>query len=84
MIKPEEIDELLLSKLNLALDNIRPYLQKDGGDISIVGLDDTILQVEMKGTCISCPMSAMTLKAGVEETIKKEVPEISKVVAVNI
>jgi Fe-S cluster biogenesis protein NfuA len=74
----------LLSKVELALNTIRPYLEADGGNVKIVDItDDMIVKLEMLGNCGSCPMSAMTLKAGVEEAIKKEVPEIKGVVAIN-
>ncbi|MEX0884017.1 MAG: NifU family protein [Cyclobacteriaceae bacterium] len=68
-----------------ALDSIRPYLEADGGNVKIVDLsDEMVLQLELTGTCSSCPMSTMTLKAGVEEAIKKAIPEIKKVEAVNV
>ena len=68
-----------------ALDNIRPYLEADGGNVRVIDLtDDMVLKLELLGNCGSCPMSTMTLKAGVEEAIKKVVPEIKKVVAINV
>ncbi|HLT05911.1 MAG TPA: NifU family protein [Cyclobacteriaceae bacterium] len=68
-----------------ALDNIRPYLEADGGNVRVIDLtDDMILKLELLGNCGSCPMSTMTLKAGVEEAIKKVIPEIKKVVAINV
>lgn len=67
-----------------ALDTIRPYLAADGGNVEIVEItDDNIVRVELKGACQSCNMSAMTMKAGIEETIKRAVPEIVRVEAVN-
>jgi Fe-S cluster biogenesis protein NfuA len=73
----------LLSKVELALDTIRPYLMADGGNVKLLDISEAmIVKLEMLGNCGSCPMSAMTLKAGVEEAIKKEVPEIKGVVAV--
>ncbi|MDN3671093.1 NifU family protein [Echinicola jeungdonensis] len=75
----------LIEKIENALDSIRPYLEADGGNVKIVGLnDDMVLQLELTGTCSSCPMSTMTLKAGVEEAVKKAIPEIKKVEAINI
>lgn len=72
-------------QIERALDTIRPYLEADGGNVKIVGLsEDMVLQLELTGTCSSCPMSTMTLKAGVEEAIKKAIPEIVKVEAVNV
>ena len=72
-------------QIEKALDTIRPYLETDGGNVRIVGLsEDMVLQLELLGTCSSCPMSTMTLKAGVEEAIKKSIPEIVSVEAVNV
>ncbi|SEI74830.1 Fe-S cluster biogenesis protein NfuA, 4Fe-4S-binding domain [Cyclobacterium xiamenense] len=72
-------------QIELALDTIRPYLEADGGNVRIIGLSsDMVLQLELTGACSSCPMSTMTLKAGVEEAIKKAIPEITKVEAVNV
>ena len=72
-------------QIEKALDTIRPYLEADGGNVKIVGLsEDMVLQLELTGACSSCPMSTMTLKAGVEEAIKKAIPEIIRVEAVNI
>jgi Fe-S cluster biogenesis protein NfuA len=79
------IDPALLERLEGALDGIRPYLQTDGGNVRIIDLsDDMILSLELLGNCGTCPMSTMTLKAGVEEAVKKAVPEIKAVTAVNI
>lgn len=72
-------------KIEEALDTIRPYLEADGGNVRVVELkEDMILKLELLGNCGSCPMSTMTLKAGIEEAIKKAIPEINKVVAVNV
>ena len=72
-------------QIEAALDNIRPYLEADGGTVRVIGLsEDMVLQLELLGNCGSCPMSTMTLKAGVEEAIKKAIPEIKKVVAINV
>jgi len=77
--------EELLAKVDLALDNIRPYLKADGGDVKILSIDENnIVKLELLGSCSSCPMSTMTLKAGVEEAIKRAVPEINGVEAINI
>ena len=73
------------NQIELALDTIRPYLEADGGNVRIIDLsDEMVLRLELLGTCSSCPMSAMTLKAGVEEAIKKAIPDILKVEAVNV
>ncbi len=67
-----------------ALDTIRPYLEADGGDMRVVALTkDMVLQIELLGTCSSCTMSSMTLKAGVEQAVLKAVPEIKAVEAIN-
>jgi Fe-S cluster biogenesis protein NfuA len=61
------------------LQEVRPQLQADGGDIELVGVEDGIVQVKLKGACQGCPMSDMTLQWGVINCIKKRVPEIKKV-----
>ena len=74
----------LIQKVENALDEIRPYLNKDGGDIKVVSIDsNNIANVELLGNCESCPMSPMTLKLGVEEAIKKNVPEIKGIKTIN-
>ncbi len=81
----ETITKDLFERVEKALDTIRPYLEADGGNVRIIEItDDYIVKLELLGACGSCPMSAMTLKAGVEEAIKKSVPEISKVEAINM
>jgi Fe-S cluster biogenesis protein NfuA len=68
-----------------ALESVRPYLLADGGDVKLVELtDDMVVKLELQGSCQSCPMSAMTFRAGLEESIRKAVPTVSRVVAVNI
>lgn len=75
----------LVERVEKALDTIRPYLEADGGDVKILEIDaDHNVVLELMGNCGSCPMSTMTLKAGVEEAIKREVPEIKSVHAVNV
>jgi Fe-S cluster biogenesis protein NfuA len=72
-------------RIEEALDNIRPYLAADGGNVKILEItDEGILKIELMGACGSCPMSAMTLKAGIEESVRKAVPEILKVEATNL
>ena len=64
------------------LDSVRPYLQSDGGDISLVDVtEDMTVKVRLKGACHGCPYSMQTLKAGVEQAILKEVPEIKRVIS---
>ncbi|GAB2633615.1 NifU family protein [Belliella aquatica] len=72
-------------KIEQALDSIRPYLEADGGNVRVVELtEDMVLRLELTGACSSCPMSTMTLKAGVEEAIKRAIPEIIRVEAINV
>lgn len=72
-----------LEKIEIALNSIRPFLQKDGGDIEVVELTDEMdVRVRLLGACETCPMSFSTMKAGVEKSIKNAIPEIRNVVAV--
>ena len=65
------------------LEQLRPYLQADGGDLALAEItDDLVVKVKLTGACGSCPMRTMTLKAGVENTLKKQVPEVKSVEAV--
>ncbi len=74
----------LTKRVEDALEQIRPYLQADGGNVSLVEItDENIVKLELLGACKSCSMSMMTLKAGIEETIKRAVPEIISVEAIN-
>jgi Fe-S cluster biogenesis protein NfuA len=76
-------NEELLKKINETLEMVRPYLQADGGDISLVEVtDDMVVKVKLLGACGSCPYSIQTLKNGVEQTLKREVPEVKEVVSV--
>lgn len=75
----------LINKIEKALDTVRPYLEADGGNVKILEITaDMTLRLELLGACSSCPMSSMTFKAGLEEAIKKSVPEIKNVEAVNL
>jgi Fe-S cluster biogenesis protein NfuA len=77
--------EDLTRKVQNIIEQVRPYLQQDGGDINFVEItDDMIVNVELTGACGSCPYSTMTLKNGVESTIRKALPEIKAVEAINI
>ena len=72
-------------KINVekALDEIRPFLQSDGGDISLLSIEDgKLVKVQLQGACTSCSVNQMTLKSGVEMTIKKYAPQIEKVINV--
>jgi Fe-S cluster biogenesis protein NfuA len=75
----------LREQIESALDTIRPYLEADGGNVRIVELtEDRVLKIELLGNCGTCPMSTMTLKAGVEEAITHAIPQIIRVEAVNL
>ncbi|MFC2072206.1 NifU family protein [Chloroflexota bacterium] len=65
------------------LDKIRPSLVADGGNVELVGVNDGTVQVRLTGACGGCPMSAMTLKMGIEQMLKQELPEVEEVVAVD-
>ena len=69
-------------EIKKALDQIRPALQADGGDVEYIGLDGDVVKVKLKGACGSCPMALLTLKNGIETIIKKNVPGVSSVEAV--
>ena len=72
----------IVEKVNIALDKIRPYLNSDGGDVELISVsDDMVVKVKFSGACEDCPYSFMTLKAGVEEAIRKELPEVIEVIA---
>ena len=71
----------LEERIEFALTNIRSYLETDGGDVRVVEIKKDTVFIELLGNCGTCPMSAMTLKAGVEEAIKREAPEIMHVEA---
>jgi len=75
----------LLARVELALDSIRPYLDADGGNVSVEEITpENVVKLRLLGSCGSCPMSIMTLKAGIEEAIKKAVPEITGIEAINL
>jgi Fe-S cluster biogenesis protein NfuA len=72
--------ELLEKRVKNILEQVRPYLQADGGDVTFVELtDDMVVMVELTGACGSCPYSTMTLKNGIESVMKKSIPEIKAV-----
>jgi Fe-S cluster biogenesis protein NfuA len=69
-------------KVRAVIEKVRPFLQRDGGDIELVDVQDGIVKVKLQGACGSCPMSKMTLKMGVEKQLKEEIPEVKEVVAI--
>jgi Fe-S cluster biogenesis protein NfuA len=79
-----ETETSLVQKIEKALAEIRPYLESDGGDISLVEVTpDMVVKVQLHGSCQSCSVNQMTLKAGVEQSIKKYAPEIKGVVNID-
>lgn len=78
------MDNVLHEKVEKALENIRPYLKADGGDVELVKVTpEGIVEVKLTGACVDCPMSQMTLRAGVERALIREVPGIRRVEAVS-
>ncbi len=78
------VTQELLNKVEEALNTIRPYLEADGGNVSVVEITPELtLKLELTGACKTCNMSHMTMRAGIEETIKRSVPEIKNIEAVN-
>lgn len=75
-------EETLLTNVEKALDEIRPFLKSDGGDIKLLSIEDNIVKVQLQGACTGCSVNQMTLKNGVEATIKKYAPEINEVINV--
>lgn len=75
----------LTKRIEDSLDGIRPYLEADGGNVKVNEItNDHVLKLEFMGACGSCPMSTMTFKAGIEEAIKKAVPEIKSIEVINL
>ena len=80
-----DIANSLNQRVEEALNGVRPYMEADGGNIKLLEItEDGVVKVELTGACGSCRMSAMTMKAGVEEAIKRAVPEITSVLALNL
>ncbi len=76
--------EEIKTNVEKALEEIRPFLQSDGGDITLISIDnDNSVKVKLEGNCIGCSVNQMTLKSGVEMTIKKYAPQIEEVINVN-
>ncbi len=71
-------------KVQQVIDKIRPGLQADGGDVELVKItDDGIVEVKLQGACAGCPMSTLTVKNGIERTLKQEIPEVKEVKSIN-
>ena len=77
-----KMNETLKERVQKAIAEIRPNLQADGGDIELVDVEGGIVKVRLKGACAGCPMSAMTVQWGVENFLKKKIPEVAKVEAI--
>jgi Fe-S cluster biogenesis protein NfuA len=71
--------ESVESRVRKALDKVRPQLQADGGDVEFIGFENGVVKVKLQGHCVGCPMSMMTLKQGIEQFLKKEVSEVTRV-----
>jgi len=69
-------------KVEAALEQIRPALLADGGDVELVDVNDGVVKLRLKGACSGCPMATMTLQLGIERTIKEQVPEVKEVLAI--
>lgn len=79
------LEHPLLGKVEQALNSIRPYLEADGGNVRIIEItDENTVKLELLGACGSCTMSAMTFRGGIEDAIRRQVPEITSIVAVNL
>ena len=80
----EEVSSSITDRVQAVIDCIRPMPQRDGGDIELVGVDEStgVVSVRLQGACKGCPGAAMTLKMGVERHMKEQIPEVSEVVAV--
>lgn len=79
-----QTDSKLIEKIEKALADIRPYLESDGGDISLIEVtQEMVVKVKLHGSCQSCTVNQMTLKAGVEQSIKKYAPEVKEVVNID-
>ena len=75
----------IISRIEASLDNIRPYLEADGGNVKVLEVtEDKTLRLEFVGNCGTCPMSTMTFKAGVEEAVRRLVPEIKSIEVINL
>ncbi len=70
-------------KVAAVLEQIRPTLQADGGDVELVGVDEGVVSLKLTGACSGCPMASMTLKMGIERVLKGQIPEVKEVVAVD-
>ncbi len=75
-------NEQVIQKIEDVLQEVRPNIQMDGGDIEFVSYTDGVVSVRLQGACTSCPLSLYTLKLGIEERLKEQIPEVVEVIAV--
>jgi len=81
-VNGENKEEAVKEKVEAVLNRIRPALQADGGDVELIDVtSDGVVKIRLTGACRGCPLSEMTLKVGIEKTLKQEVPEVKAVVA---
>jgi len=73
---------MMREKVEEVLNKIRPSLMSDGGDVELIDVNDGTVKVKLTGACAGCPMSTLTLKMGIEQVLKQEIPEVKEVVAV--
>ena len=73
---------LVEQEVREALEEVRPHLQADGGDVELVDVNEGVVSLKLKGTCDGCPMAAMTLRNGIERVLKEQIPDVKEVVAV--
>ena len=78
----KEMTEAIEEQVKKLLEDVKPQLQADGGDINFVSMENGVVKVELKGACAGCPMSAMTVQWGVERYLKSRIPEVVRVEAV--
>jgi Fe-S cluster biogenesis protein NfuA len=79
---PADPHALTIENVERVLDELRPYLMADGGNVEIVEIDGPVVKVRLQGACGSCPSSTMTLKMGIERKLREAIPEVSEVVQV--
>ena len=80
--QPTDPRALTVENVERVLDELRPYLMADGGNVEIVEIDGPVVKVRLQGACGSCPSSTMTLKMGIERKLREEIPEVSEVIQV--
>ncbi len=77
------MEDTLFKKVQDALDNVRPYLVADGGNVELINVkDDGVVEVKLQGACGTCPMAQLTLRMGIERELKRQVPEVQEVISI--